>query len=106
MPTIRESIAKYLAELTRRGASSTRCATMAPIWSSSPSYFEAPGVTAPAFEQLDLALLREWLGGLYDHKLSVVTVRRKLAAVRAIFKFSMQEETIARIPPRACARPR
>jgi integrase/recombinase XerC len=45
-----------------------------------------------------LVLLREWLGGLYDHKLSVVTVRRKLAALRAVFKFAMQEGDIARNP--------
>ena len=43
-------------------------------------------------------VLREWLGGLYDHKLSVVTVRRKLAAVRAVFKFSLQEGVISKNP--------
>jgi integrase/recombinase XerC len=61
-------------------------------------YFEIAGGTPPAFEQLDLALLREWLGGLYDHKLSVVSVRRKLAAVRAVFKFSLQEGVITKNP--------
>ena len=98
MPTIRESIAKYLAELTRRGASRHTLRNYRSDLEQFASYFETPGVTAPAFEQLDLALLREWLGGLYDHKLSVVTIRRKLAAVRAVFKFSMQEGTIVKNP--------
>ena len=45
-----------------------------------------------------MPLLREWLGGLYDHKLSVVSVRRKLAAIRAVFKFSLQEGVISKNP--------
>jgi integrase/recombinase XerC len=55
------------------------------------SYFEPPGEIAPPIEQLDLALLREWLASLYDQRLSVVSVRRKLAAVRALFQFLLQE---------------
>jgi integrase/recombinase XerC len=98
MSTIRESIAKYLAELTRRGASKHTLRNYGSDLEQFAGYFEAPGITAPPFEQLDLALLREWLGGLYDHKLSVVTVRRKLAAVRAVFKFALQEGEIARNP--------
>jgi integrase/recombinase XerC len=106
MPTIRESIAKYLAELTRRGASKHTLRNYGSDLEQFASYFEAPGVTAPAFEQLDLVLLREWLGGLYDHKLSVVTVRRKLAALRAVFKFAMQEGDIARNPATRLRTPR
>jgi integrase/recombinase XerC len=106
MPTIRESIAKYLAELTRRGASRHTLRNYGSDLEQFAGYFEVPGVTAPAFEQLDLALLREWLAGLYDHKLSVVTVRRKLAAVRAVFKFSMQEGTIVKNPATRLRTPR
>lgn len=98
MPTIRESIAKYLAELTRRGASPHTLRNYGSDLEQFAAYFEPPGAAVPLLEELDLALLREWLGGLYDHKLSVVTVRRKLAAVRAVFKFSMQEGVITRNP--------
>lgn len=98
MPTIRECIAKYLAELTRRGASRHTLRNYASDLEQFAAYFEIAGAAAPAFEQIDLPLLREWLGGLYDHKLSVVSVRRKLAAIRAVFKFSLQEGIIARNP--------
>jgi integrase/recombinase XerC len=98
MPTIRDSIAKYLAELTRRGASKHTLASYGSDLEQFVNYFEAPGVAAPAFEKLDLALLREWLGGLYDHQLTPVTVRRHLAAVRAVFKFSLQEGAITKNP--------
>jgi integrase/recombinase XerC len=94
MPTIRQSIAKYLAELARRGASKHTLRNYGSDLEQFAGYFEAPGAEVSALEQLDLALLREWLGGLYDHKLSVVTVRRKLAAVRAVFKFALQERDI------------
>ncbi len=98
MPTIRECIAKYLAELTRRGASQHTLRNYGSDLEQFATYFEIAGGTPPAFEQLDLALLREWLGGLYDHKLSVVSVRRKLAAIRAVFKFSLQENVISKNP--------
>jgi integrase/recombinase XerC len=98
MATIRECIAKYLAELTRRGASKHTLRNYGSDLEQFASYFEVAGAAVPAFEQLDLALLREWLGGLYDHKLTVVTVRRKLAAVRAVFKFSLQESVITKNP--------
>lgn len=98
MPTIRECIAKYLAELARRGASKHTLRNYGSDLEQFAGYFEAGGAKAPAFEQIDLALLREWLGGLYDQKLTVVTVRRKLASVRAVFKFSLQEGVISKNP--------
>jgi integrase/recombinase XerC len=98
MPTIRECIAKYLAELTRRGASKHTLRNYGSDLEQFACYFEIDGAAPPPFEQLDLLLLREWLGGLYDKKLSVVTVRRKLAAVRAVFKFSLQEGVISKNP--------
>jgi integrase/recombinase XerC len=98
MPTIRECIAKYLAELTRRGASRHTLRNYGSDLEQFAGYFEIDGAAPPPFEQLDLPLLREWLGGLYDKKLSVVTVRRKLAAIRAVFKFSLQEGVISKNP--------
>jgi integrase/recombinase XerC len=98
MPTIRECIAKYLAELTRRGASKHTLRNYGSDLEQFASYYEIAGEATPSFEELDLELLREWLGGLYDHKLTVVTVRRKLAAVRAVFKFLLQEGVIKKNP--------
>jgi integrase/recombinase XerC len=98
MPTIRESIVKYLAELTRRGASAHTLRNYGCDLEQFAAYFETPGPPIPQLQDLDLALLREWLGGLYDHKLAVVTVRRKLAAIRAMFKFCMQEGVISKNP--------
>lgn len=57
-------------------------------------YFEPPGAEAPNIEELDLALLREWLASLYDQRLIVTSIRRKLAAVRAMFQFLLEEGVI------------
>jgi len=94
MPAIREAIAKYLGELDRRGASKHTLRNYASDLSQFAAYFEPPGETAPSLESLDLELLREWLADLYDQGLSTVSVRRKLAAVRAMFKFQLQEGLI------------
>jgi len=96
MAKIRECSAKYLAELARRGASRHTLRNYASDLEQFAVYFEPPGETAPEIGQLDLALMREWLGGLYDEGLSTVSVRRKLAAVRAMFGFLLQEGVIAK----------
>jgi integrase/recombinase XerC len=95
MQAIRNSIAKYLAELGRRGASKHTVRNYASDLEQFAAYFEPPGVMAPAVEELDLATLREWLASLYDQGLETVSVRRKLAAVRAMFKFLRTEGLLA-----------
>jgi integrase/recombinase XerC len=95
MAQIRECIAKYLAELARRGASKHTLRNYGSDLEQFATYFEPPGETSPPeLEQIDIPLLREWLGGLYDQRLTTVSVRRKLAAVRALYKFLLQEGVI------------
>ncbi len=92
MAELRPSISNYLRELERRGASKHTIRNYGADLEQFAGYFEIPGVNgAPSVEQLDLALLREWLSDLYDRRLTPVTIRRKLAAVRALFKFLREE---------------
>lgn len=91
MPVIRESIALYLAELARRGASKHTLRNYGSDLEQFATFFEPPDLTPPAIEALDLGSLREWLASLYDAGLETVSVRRKLAAVRALFKFLRTE---------------
>ncbi len=64
--------------------------TIAPI-SISGQPTLCPDTAAPAIETLDLPTLREWLSDLYEQGLSPATVRRKLASIRSLFTFLMQE---------------
>jgi integrase/recombinase XerC len=95
---IREAAAQYLAELARRGASAHTLRNYASDLEQLAAYLEPPGETAPPIEQLDLALLREWMADLLDRGLSAISVRRKLASVRSLFKFLRQEGVLAGNP--------
>lgn len=106
MPATRDCIAKYLAELTRRGASPHTVRNYCSDLEQFATYFEPPGEPAPELGALDVPLLREWLGSLYDQKLTTVTVRRKLAAVRALYKFLMEEGTIPSNPAKRLRTPK
>ncbi|HZQ55840.1 MAG TPA: tyrosine recombinase XerC [Bryobacteraceae bacterium] len=94
MPALRECISQYLAELQRRGASPHTLRNYGSDLEQLAVYFEPPGAEAPNIEELDLALLREWLASLYDQRLIVTSIRRKLAAVRAMFQFLLEEGVI------------
>lgn len=86
MPTLRASVSKYLAELERRGASPHTLKSYRSDLDQLISYFEAADKNVSS-ENIDLPLLREWLSGLFDQHLSAATLHRKVAAVRALFKF-------------------
>lgn len=94
---IRECIAKYLAELARRGASKHTLRSYGSDLEQFTAYFERAG-TPPPIETIDLPLLREWLGGLYDEGLETTSVRRKVAALRALFKFLREEGAVQANP--------
>lgn len=91
MAQLRECIVKFLAELERRGASKHTLRSYGSDLDQFATYFEPPGETAPPVERIDLPLLREWLAWLYDQGLTVISVRRKIAAVRAMCKFLLRE---------------
>jgi integrase/recombinase XerC len=91
MAQLNECISKYLAELERRGASKHTLRNYGSDLEQFATYFLPPGEIAPEIEQIDLQLLREWLGWLYDQELTTASIRRKIAAVRAMFKFLLRE---------------
>lgn len=96
MASLRESSAKYLAELARRGASRHTLRNYGADLDQFAAYFELPTEGAPEIAAIDLPMLREWLSDLYDRGLATATIRRKVAALRAMFKFLLQEGLITR----------
>jgi integrase/recombinase XerC len=62
--------------------------------------------TADEAAPLDLLTLRAWLAGLYERRLSPVTLRRKLAAVRSFFKYLVREGVLTANTARLLATPK
>jgi len=87
MSEMRDAIERYLASLRRENASPHTLRNYESDLRQFAEHFSVPAtVTA-----LDL---RKWLSSLYDQELSVVSIRRKLAAVRSLFGFLAREGTI------------
>ena len=91
MPELAGHIQLFLAELRRQNASEHTVRNYASDLDQFLVYFAIPGQTGPTVEQIDGLAIREWLGHLYEQRLTAVSMRRKLAAVRSFFKFLLRE---------------
>ena len=91
MSDLGAGIETYLDQLRRENASPHTVRNYATDLAELLAYLTPPGSEPPAPAAIDMLALREWLGHLYQHKLSAVTMRRKLAAVRSLFKFLQRE---------------
>lgn len=96
MAGLRLSVSKFLAELQRRGAAAHTVKSYGSDLAQFVAYFEP--AEEIAVESIDLALLREWLGGLYDVGLTATSLRRKVAAVRSLFKLLLTEGVVQSNP--------
>ncbi|MCE5308127.1 MAG: tyrosine-type recombinase/integrase [Acidobacteriales bacterium] len=83
-------IGKFVEELRRQNVSEHTLRNYQSDLEQFLAYVTPPGGEAPSVGQIDLLLLREWLGNLYDQKLSAVSMRRKVAALRSWFRFLMR----------------
>lgn len=110
IPELSGAIARYLAGLARENASPHTLRNYSSDLDQLIEYFSPPGhgvyAAPPAPREIGVLQLREWLGHLFDQGLSAITIRRKLAAVRSLFKFMLREGTIARNPARLVRTPK
>jgi len=81
------AIDRYLTDLRLQNASPHTLRNYASDLQQFALYFSPPGQHPPAPAEFTVLQIREWLGDLYKRRLSSVTVRRKLAAVRSLFQF-------------------
>ncbi|HMD71544.1 MAG TPA: tyrosine-type recombinase/integrase [Bryobacteraceae bacterium] len=88
-------IERYLQDLVRQGASVHTLDAYGADLRQFLHYFSPPDLEPPAPQAIDLLMMREWLASLYRDHLSAVTIRRKLAAVRGLFRFLLREGVVA-----------
>ena len=91
MPELAGQIELYLDELRRQNASEHTVRNYASDLDKFLAYFSIPDKKLPQVEDIDTLAIREWLGHLYQQRLTAVSMRRKLAAVRSFFKFLLRE---------------
>ena len=96
MPTsdLAVQIERYVQDLVRSGASPHTIRAYRDDLRQFLEFLSPPEVSPPAPEAIDLLMLRQWLAGLYRLRLAAVTIRRKLAAVRSLFRFLLREGVI------------
>lgn len=95
---MREWIERYLAELERENSSAHTVRNYRADLEQFDRYFTPPDAASPAPGTLTALDIREWLGDLHGQQLSVVTIRRKLAAVRSLFKYLARERVVSTNP--------
>ena len=95
MSELAERIESYLAELRRENVSAHTLRNYAVDLKQFLAYFSPPGEAPPTPAKIELLAIREWLGDLYRRKLSALTIRRKLAALRSFFQFLVREGVVA-----------
>jgi integrase/recombinase XerC len=96
MPELAGEIERFLDELRRQNASEHTVRNYASDLEQFTAYFTIADKPKPSVEQLDTLAIREWLGHLYEQRLTAVSMRRKLASVRSLFKFLLREGVVAK----------
>lgn len=84
----------FLDNLKREGASQHTVAAYSSDLAQFLEYLSPPDLSPPQPRAIDRLLLREWMASLYKHGLTAVSIQRKLAAVRSLFKFMLREGVI------------
>ena len=107
MPSdLAQQIDHYLADLARRNSSPHTLRNYRTDLVEFVEYLSPGGTPPPLPAELDLLVLREWLAHLFDAQLEPVSIRRKLAAVRSLFKHMLREGVIAKNPARLVRTPK
>ncbi len=94
MSELSEQIDRYLQELARQGSSQHTLLAYGDDLRQFLRFLSPPDLDPPAPQAIDLLLLREWLASLYRDQLMAVTIRRKLAAVRGLFRYMLREGVV------------
>ena len=106
MSEIASAVQDFLGELARRNDSPHTLRNYEADLRDFMAYFSPPETEPPPLAEFDLTALREWLAHLYERELKPATIRRKLAAVRALFRYLSREHRIEADPARLLRLPR
>ncbi len=106
MSELERQIGRFIEELRRNNASPHTIRSYESDLRQFLAYFTPPGAEPPAPSEFEVWKIREWLAALYDQKLSPVSMRRKLAALRVFFRFLVREGLAPANTPRLLRTPK
>ncbi len=106
MPELAGQVERFLDELRRQNASAHTVRNYASDLEQFAAYFTIPSKPKPTVDDIDSLAVREWLGHLYEQRLTAVSMRRKLAAVRSLFKFLLREGLVVKNVARTVRTPK
>jgi integrase/recombinase XerC len=94
VPELARQIQRYLEDVARGGASGHSVRAYESDLREFLVFLSPPETEPPAPAAIDLLTVREWLAALYGNGLAAVTIRRKLAALRGLFRFMLREGVV------------
>lgn len=106
MSDLAGAIVRYMAELERRNTSPLTAKAYGSDLRDFVEYLTPPEEAPPEIEKIDLLLLREYLASQYDRGLDAVSIRRRIAALRGLFRFLVKEGTLSVNPARLMRTPK
>lgn len=106
MSELELQIGRFLEELARAHASPHTLESYGGDLRQFLEYFTPPESQPPPLDQFGVLEIREWLADLYNRQLSAVSIRRKLAAVRSLFRFLSREAIVPMNPARLVRTPK
>lgn len=106
MSELESQISRFLAELKRENVSPHTLAAYGADLHQFLEYFSPPGSEPPVPAEFGILHIREWLADLYHKKLTAVTIRRKLAALRVFFRFLVRQGLAPMNPARLVHMPK
>lgn len=92
--TLSTLVTGFLAELERESASPQTLRAYRNDLLQLVGYLTPSGEECPRAREIDLLVLREWVMDLYHQGLKSVTLRRKIAAIRAFWKYLVREGVV------------
>jgi integrase/recombinase XerC len=99
-------IVRFLDSLRRANVSAHTLRAYASDLEQFAGYLTFTGCDTQKLESIDLLTLRSWLSGLYAQRLSRLSLRRKLAALRSFFRFLVREGVVRANTARLLATPK
>lgn len=106
MTALHSEISGFLDSLRRENASPHTLRNYEIDLRQFEAYCTPPDGAAPAVEELDLPILREWIAVLFHDSKMASSIRRKIAALRAFFLHAMRRNIISSNPAKLLILPK